>query len=243
MRQQGCVLRAWTSSSSSPSEQTRGGSQTEQAGLVTSWIVAGSDVALRAEEPLFIMLLLLYLLLLDDQQRLLLLSLRTRRIARGGLTRTGDLLVAALVLFPLSQLVDHSFGLHGCNVEADVAAHVAFEVGSRLKETNGGGGTDRETTAPSRTGDDEPTANIEATANERFSVLLLTAQLASQCHDRSDMFIFCLCRQRILLLSRQFVRRVIDVVAAHGHVQRIDDAQLVELVIQLSEGGLGSEGR
>lgn len=99
-----------------------------------------------------------------------------------------------------------------------------------------------ETTAPSRTGDDEPTANIEATANERFSALLLAAQLACHCHNRSDMFILCLRRQRILLLRSQSVRRVVHVASAHGHVERIDDAQLVELVIRVSGGGLGSGG-
>lgn len=91
------------------------------------------------------LLLLLHLLLLDNQQRLFfLLSFRVRRVARGRLTctRTLLLLVAALSLFPLSQLVDHSFGLHGGDVEADVAAHLAFEVGGRLKETIRGGGAD-----------------------------------------------------------------------------------------------------
>jgi len=57
------------------------------------------------------------------------------------------------------------------------------------------------------------------------------------------MFIFCLRRQRILLLGSQSVRCIIEVFAAHGHVERIDDAQLVEFVVRFSGGGLSSEGR
>ena len=111
---------------------------------------------------MMMLLLLLRFLLLDDQQRLLcLLSLRIHRVARGGLARTGALLllVAALALFPLSQLVDHSFDLDGGDVEAAIAAHLAFGVGGTLKERSGGRGAEGEATAQSPTGDDEPTAN------------------------------------------------------------------------------------
>ena len=53
------------------------------------------------------------------------------------------------------------------------------------------------------------------------SVMRVPVPCACQCYDRSDMFLFCLRRQRVLLLRRQLVRRVVDSVAAHGHVQRI----------------------